>query len=68
MIINVLNYNTGEVYFYNYNGDSDSEAIELWLKDTYGYNEDEIAYMSSKDLKYYIDPNIPLNKIKPINE
>lgn len=68
MIINVLNYNTGEVYFYDYNGDSGSKAIESWLKEKYNYNIDEIAYMSSEDMKYYIDPNIFLSNIKPINE
>ena len=68
MIINVLDYCTGTVNFYYYEGDSDSEVIESWLRETYGHQEDQISWMSTKDLKYYIDPKIPLINIKPINE
>ena len=55
MIINVLDYCTGTVNFYYYEGDSDSEVIESWLRETYGHQEDQISWMSTKDLKYYIE-------------
>lgn len=68
MIITVLNYNTGSTHFYNYSGNLDSHSIETWLKETHNHQEDEISWISTEDLNYYIDPNIYLNLIKPINE
>ena len=55
-------------HFYNYTRNLDSHSIETWLKETYNHQEDEISWMSTEDLNYYIDPNIYLNLIKPINE
>ena len=69
MIISVLNYNTGEINFYNYTRQNQSnEAVMSWLKYTYNYKEDEISFMTTSTVRMYIDPRIRSDKFTLINE
>lgn len=69
MIITVLDYNIGNICYYKYNSDDCSnEAVLNWLIKTYGYREDDISFMITKKLQYYIDPSITKNEIDILNE
>jgi hypothetical protein len=71
MIVTVLNYQTGETYFYKspfHNYDCNNDSIQKWLYDEYGYRKNEISFMVTENLNYYIDPKISKTKINIINE